>query len=66
MTFVPTPASGDTWEATIESPMAAAIDDSASSSGTPAMVTDPKTTNRVIRVMGSVIFSESARSSPRC
>ena len=38
MTLVPTPASGETCEATIDSPMAAAIEESASSSGTPAMV----------------------------
>ncbi len=62
MTFVPTPASGERCEATIDRPTAAAIDDSASSNGTPAIVTDPKTTSRVIRVTGRVIFSESARS----
>lgn len=64
--LVPTPVSGERCETTIESPTAAAIDDSASSSGTPAMVTEPNTINSVIKVTGRVIASESARSSPRC
>ncbi|CAM5385598.1 hypothetical protein SGLAM104S_03327 [Streptomyces glaucescens] len=66
MTFVPTPVSGERCEATIDSPTAAAIDDRASSSGTAAMVSEPKTSSRVISVTGSVIFSDRARSSPRC
>ena len=62
MTLVPTPASGKTCEASIESPTAAAIEDSASSSGTTASAIELKTSSRVISVTGSAMISVRERS----
>lgn len=63
--LVPTPGSGSRCEASIDRPMVAAIEESASSSGTPAMTTEPKTASRMRSVTGRESRSESARSSPR-
>lgn len=62
---MPTPASGMTCEATMDSPIAAAIEESASSNGTPAMITEPNTISRVTTVTGRLMRSESARSASR-
>ena len=65
ITSVPSPASGTRRENTIDRPIDAAIEESASRIGTPAASTAPNTTSRITNVTGRVISSDSARSLPR-
>ncbi|MCP9969819.1 hypothetical protein LUX57_35355 [Actinomadura madurae] len=65
ITLAPTPASGNTCEASIDRPIAAAIEVSASTTGTTATANEPNTTSRVTSVIGSAITSVRARSSSR-
>ena len=59
------PWPGTRWEARVDSPIAAATEESASSTGTPAAISAPNATIRMARVTGRLSSSARLKSLPR-